>query len=333
MQLPVLYIIIMALTFAICMLLTVGIKYIISLPERRSSKMRLKKYLSGEMPVADVYTDETAYDQEEKTKKQRVDLLPWLTKVLADKSFAENLNKELIQARLVLKVSEFIYIWIALIFIAFLLGILITKNMIFACIFAGIAFRLPFAYLKHLKHKWLNYFNNQIPDTLALISNCLKSGYSFMQSIDMVAREALPPMSEECAKVLQEISLGNTVEKALLNIVERVGSEDMDLVVTAVIIQREIGGSLAEILENIANTIRERIRIKGEVKTLTAQGRLSGFIVGSLPVALFFIINLLNHEYMSKLTTDIIGWLMLGLGITMQIIGYMVIRKLVDIEV
>ncbi|MDD3927509.1 MAG: type II secretion system F family protein [bacterium] len=333
MQLSVLYIIVMAATFAACMVLMLGIKYVTSLPERRASKMRLKRYLSGEMPVADLYTDEVAYDQDGKQKKQRADLLPWLSKILAEKNITESITKELTQARLALKASEFVYIWIALTMVAFIAGMLITKNVIFAFIFAGIAFRLPFSYLKHLKHKWLNYFNKQIPDTLVLISNCLKSGYSFMQSIDMVAREALPPMSEECAKVLQEISLGNTVEKSLMNIVERIGSEDMDLVVTAVIIQREIGGSLAEILENIADTIRERIRIKGEVKTLTAQGRLSGYIVGSLPIALFFVINLLNHEYMSKLTTNILGWLLLGLGVTMQTIGYMVIKKLVDIEV
>jgi len=141
------------------------------------------------------------------------------------------------------------------------------------------------------------------------------------------------PLAMEFAKTLREINFGTTTEQALQNMVFRVESDDLDLMITSVLIQRQIGGNLAEILDNISNTLRERIRIKGEIKTLTAQGRISGIIIGLLPPILIGVLLLLNPNYIGVLLEKKIGILLLSVGALSEVIGVMIIRKIVNIEV
>ena len=179
----------------------------------------------------------------------------------------------------------------------------------------------------------MKLFNRQLGDALIIIANSLRTGYSFMQAMDMVAREMKPPISSEFSRTVKEMNLGTTTEIALGNMAKRIDSEDLDLVFTAVLIQRQVGGNLSEVLDNIARTIRERVRIRGEIRTLTAQGRMSGLIVGLLPVAMGFVIYLLNPEYIRVLFSHPIGRLMLIAATVSQVIGIILIRRIVDIEI
>lgn len=176
-------------------------------------------------------------------------------------------------------------------------------------------------------------FLKQIVDALTLMCSSLRAGYSFIQAMETVAKEMPAPIGEEFGQAVHEMSLGVTVEESLSAMVNRVELEDLELLVTAVLVQRQVGGNLAEVLEKIAHTIRERIRIQGEIRTLTAQGRISGWVVGLLPMGLALMISMVNPGYMSLLVTRPIGWFLLGFGLVNQLIGVMIIRKIIQIEV
>jgi tight adherence protein B len=179
----------------------------------------------------------------------------------------------------------------------------------------------------------LSAFNKQLPDTITLLSNSLRAGSSFLQSIELVSRVGGPPMSEEMGRVVREVNLGLGMEEALNNLVRRIKSDDLDLMVTAIGIQQQVGGNLAEILDTIAFTIRERVRIKGEINTLTAQGRVSGYLVAFLPIGLGVALNAINPAFMAPLFTETIGRILIGVGAVMMTIGFLAIRKITDIKV
>jgi tight adherence protein B len=179
----------------------------------------------------------------------------------------------------------------------------------------------------------LNAFNKQLPDTITLLSNSLRAGSSFLQSIELVSRESPAPMGPEMGRVVREVNLGLSMEEALSNLVRRIKSDDLDLMVTAIGVQQQVGGNLAEILDTIAFTIRERVRIKGEIRTLTAQGRYSGYLVAFLPIAIMVTLNFINPEFMQPLFTELIGQILLVVGAIMMLIGFFAIQKITDIKV
>ena len=185
-----------------------------------------------------------------------------------------------------------------------------------------------------------NAFNKQLPDTITLIANALRAGSSFLQAIELVVRESRPPISTEFGRVIREVNLGLPFEQALENMVRRVRSDDLELMATAISIQHQVGGNLAEILDSIAYTIRERVRIKGEIRTLTAQQRLSGYVVGFLPIALAGFLFIAAPDFMEPMFVNPPAVLGLPAGVVilifggfMMFIGFMLIRKIVDIEV
>ncbi|MBP7332876.1 MAG: Bacterial type II secretion system protein F domain protein [Firmicutes bacterium ADurb.Bin373] len=192
---------------------------------------------------------------------------------------------------------------------------------------------LPYFGLRITKAKRLIRFNDQIGDALVIMANSLRSGFSFLQAMDMVRKEIPDPIAKEFGVALQEMNWGTPTEEALQNMSSRVGSEDLELVVTAVLVQRQVGGNLAEALDNIANTIRERVRIKGEIKTLTAQGRMSGLIIGLLPIFLTAMIYMLSPEYIGVLFSSKTGLLMVFFAVLFQILGMAIIRKIIQIPV
>jgi tight adherence protein B len=176
-------------------------------------------------------------------------------------------------------------------------------------------------------------FEAQLGDTIMLLSNALKAGLSFAQAMATVAKNASPPISDEFARATREIALGISVDDALQHMVQRNRSEDFDLMVTAVQIQRVVGGNLAEILDTIAFTIRERVRIHGEIRTLTAQARMSGIIITLLPVGLALFLFFIEPSYFSPMVQKSLGWVMLGGGVFSILVGTAIIRKIVRIEV
>lgn len=172
-----------------------------------------------------------------------------------------------------------------------------------------------------------------LPAALSMMSNALKAGHSFLQAAETVATELDSPLAEEFGQMVHEIRLNVSTEDALANLVDRVRSDDLDLVVTAVLIQRQVGGNLAQLLDQIAHTIRERVRIQGEVRVLTSQGRLSGWIVGALPVALLVLVSMMNPDYLTPLFHTGLGRVMLAGAAAMEAIGALLIYRIVRIEV
>jgi len=201
---------------------------------------------------------------------------------------------------------------------------------------AGGAFG-PRTYVNMQKGGRLKKFDNQLGDMLNLVVNGLRAGYSVMQALESVSKELPPPISSEFKRVVQEMQLGLPMESALANLTRRIPSKDLDFVVTAMNVQREVGGNLAEILDTITFTIRERVRIKGEITTLTAQGMMTGYVISGLPIALGLFLFLVNRDYMMQFFTPARN---LPCGVTMIVviflmigIGFAIIMKIVDIEV
>ncbi|HEY0605878.1 MAG TPA: type II secretion system F family protein [Herpetosiphonaceae bacterium] len=196
---------------------------------------------------------------------------------------------------------------------------------------------LPDLYVKRRSKKRIKKFNNSLADTIAMLASSLRSGYSLLQSMDLVSKEGAGPVASEFRRVVQEVGLGLSTETALANLLRRVPSDDLDLMITAINIQHEVGGNLAQILESIAHTIRERVRIKGEIQTLTAQGRISGYVITGLPVGLAIFLSVINPGYMApmfRLGLPPEAWCCLPVtsGI-MIIMGYFAIMKIVDIDI
>lgn len=191
----------------------------------------------------------------------------------------------------------------------------------------------PLMWVYNKRSRRFNSFLEQLPDALELMVRSLQAGHSFSSALQMVATEMPEPISREFAKTYEEQNLGLNIKSALENMVERVPILDLKLCVTAVLIQREIGGNLSEVLRNISHTIRERFRIQGEIRVKSAQARLSGYIVSALPFFLFFWINLVNPAYMKTMYDHPNGIYILGGGIVMQVVGWLIIRKIVNIEI
>ncbi|MEK7312608.1 MAG: type II secretion system F family protein, partial [Chloroflexota bacterium] len=194
----------------------------------------------------------------------------------------------------------------------------------------------PNFYVGWRKGGRLKAFDNQLGDTLNLLVNALRSGYSVLQAMEAVAKELPPPMSVEFRRVVQEIQLGLPMEAALEHLLNRIASEDLDLVITAINVQREVGGNLAEILEVISHTIRERIRIKGEIAVLTSQGMATGWAITLMPIALMGILSIVNRPYIGEFFKPInqpCGWGLLALCAIMIATGGAIIKKIVSIEV
>ena len=202
---------------------------------------------------------------------------------------------------------------------------------------AAIGSFFPDIYVKFRSKKRVTKFNSSLADTTAMLAASLRSGYSLLQSMDLVSKEGSGPVASEFRRVVQEVGLGLTTEVALANLLRRVPSDDLDLMVTAINIQHEVGGNLASILESIAHTIRERVRIKGEIRTLTAQGRISGYVITALPVGLAIFMTMINPGFMAPIFTWGLppkAWCCLPVTSGAMIIaGYFTIMKIVDIDI
>lgn len=178
-----------------------------------------------------------------------------------------------------------------------------------------------------------NAFTNQLSDMLKMVSDALRSGYSFMQALEYVAGEMSPPVSREIQLVLREVNLNVSLEIALDHMCQRIHNKDFELVVTAVLIHRQIGGNLSQILDTISTTVNDRIKMRREINALTAQGKLSGIILAILPIALGAVISVVNPDYLAPLFENELGHLAIAFAIIMEIIGFIVIRRIIDIDV
>ena len=279
--------------------------------------------------------------EEEKTSKApreaRGALTDWVNKRVEKSTFGDRIARELARADLKFKPGEYIALYVISIagaaLVAFFLG---GRLLASALIGALLGAFIPRLYVKNQQGKRLQRFNDQLPDMLNLVVNGLRAGYSTMQALEAVSREMPTPISDEFRRVVQEMQLGVPMERAMSNLLRRIPSEDLDFVITAINVQREVGGNLAEILDIISYTIRERIRIKGEIRVLTSQVMYSGRILALMPVGLILVLWFLNRDYMMTFFVEenrICGIIALGTAGLMIGIGYFIMTKLAKIEV
>lgn len=261
----------------------------------------------------------------------------WVNRRVEKSSFGDRIARELARADLKLKVAEYFALYfIAMFFGALVFGFLGGWHPVSFLIGAVLGAFAPRFYVKRQQRQRLNRFNDQLGDMLNLMVNGLRAGYSTMQAMEAVSRELPNPISDEFRRVVQEMQLGVTMETALENLLRRIPSDDLDFVVTAINVQREVGGNLSEILDTISFTIRERVRIKGEIRVMTAQVRASGTLLSIIPMALALILWFMNPDYLLSFfegPSPLCGWAAIGLIIIMIASGYFIMMKIADIEV
>jgi tight adherence protein B len=273
-------------------------------------------------------------------------VLAGVDRALDSQGLAARLSVDIARADLKMRPAEFVVAWalspFLFVAVAFVLGAIVEgfRNPISLAIIFALGAYFPRFYLRRRQAKRLQAFADQLPDTITLLANSLRAGSSFLQGIELVTREARPPISEEMDRVVREMSLGVALQPALNNLVRRVASEDLELMVTAINIQSQVGGNLATVLDSIAFTIRERIRIQGEIRVLTSMQRYSGYVITLLPVGLAGILFLISPSYMAVLlksppTTFGLptGIIFMAVGLMSMGIGYVFIRRIVDIKV
>ncbi len=276
-------------------------------------------------------TEKQPKQKEKKGKRESV-VGAAVDRAVAGRGFAQNLSTQLARANLKWTVGEFLVMTVLFSTVAGLVFFLLNR-IIFVPIGVLAGFFLPRIYLSMRKNKRLKLFNDQLGDALNLMVNSLRAGYSTMQAMEVISNEMPVPISEEFGRVVMELQLGVPFDTAMANLIRRMPSADMDLVITAMSVQREVGGNLAEVLDAISFTIRERVRIKGEIKAMTAQGRITGYVITALPFALAGLIYMITPDFMGGLFTDSCGWVMIIVSIIMIGLGYFVINKIVSIEV
>ncbi len=249
---------------------------------------------------------------------------------------ADAMTLELERAEVPLRVGEFYMIRYACGLVFFLAPVLLTRSVMGVAIGVGLGVMgllIPGFYVRMRKRSRMKKIDGQLGEMLTQVSNSLKAGYGLMQALDFTARQMRPPLATELQRTLRDASLGMAAEAAVNALGQRLDSADMDMVITAINIQRSVGGNLAEVLDNVAFTMRERERIRGEISTLTAQQTITGYIIGALPIVVGLGFALLNPDYVKLLFTDSLGRILLMIGVGLEAFGIMVIRRIVAIEV
>jgi tight adherence protein B len=280
------------------------------------------------------YLDEEGSAEVEKGSNRGL-ATEWLNRRVAKSSMGDRVSRELARADLKFKVAEyFALVFMSTLVVAFI-AYLIQPNIVSAVIGGVIGFFLPRFYVKRQQAVRLVKFNDQLSDMLNLMVNGLRAGYSTMQALEAVSRELPAPISDEFRRVVQEMQIGISMEAALENLLRRIPSDDLDFVVTAINVQREVGGNLSEILDTISFTIRERVRIKGEIRVMTANVRTSGMVLSLIPVFLTLALWFVSPEYIGSFFArgPVCGWLAVGVIVGMIASGYFVMMKIADIEV
>jgi tight adherence protein B len=290
---------------------------------QQKAEARMNRYLSAQGQK----------DAKDARRITRSELLKRLGGLLIRKNRKKGLELMLTRSGIPLRSEEFALCSFCCVIIPPVLAYLLTENIFSAAVFFIAGYAAPRMFVKASIKKRLNRFNRQLPDAVNIMIYSLKSGLSLIQAFESVATEMAGPVGDEFRRMVTEIKLlSRPKEEALENMNARVGSDDLDLVVTAIIIQAQIGGNLAEILENIAETVRDRIKINGEIRALTAQGRMSGIIVASIPLLVGAAILVLNPGYLSPLAEYPLGWILIGYSVLSEMVGFVVIKRIISIE-
>lgn len=275
-------------------------------------------------------------DEEVMPNILKVDILseiPFFNRVLYRVAMARRAETFLDQADVKIRVGVFFLILAVLFALGLLLGILFHRGILFGLALSIIFTAIPIIYLVNKRIKRFNKFTQQFPDALDMIARSLRAGHSFTSAMQVVYQEMPDPVSKVFHIAYDEQNLGLSLSESLNNMTTRINSLDLSFFVTAVNIQRETGGNLAEIFEKIGTTIRERFKILGQVKIYTAQGKLSGYILAAIPFFLAFAIWVISPHYIEVLFKTTVGMYMIYAALTLQVIGFLVIRKIINIRI
>lgn len=288
---------------------------------------RRMRYYAGDM-------DTQEKPREIKSFQERfMDFLRSGGKLLSNIRHARSLDFKMQKAGIPLLGTEFLLLLGISGFTAAVIGSIVTKKLYAGVLVAIFVIMAEWIYVLVKVERRETAFTNQLGDCLMMVANAMRAGFSFLQAMELISKEMEPPISDEFKHVMRDINLGASVERALDDMDRRVNSPDFSLVVTAVLIQQQVGGDLSHILDTISDTIQDRIRMRREVRTLTAQGRMSGWVLAALPFGLGAFMAMINPKYMEPLFTERIGQMAIGLAVVMVIVGFLVIQRIVDIEV
>lgn len=247
-------------------------------------------------------------------------------------TIGQKLEDELAMSGIKLNAREYLSAWAGLTLIPVLLMALLGRNIISIVGVGIIGLVIPPLLVGRAKKKRQQLFNKQLSDSLVVMSNCMKSGYTFQQALESISSDMQPPISIEFARVLREIRYGVKQEDALIHMVKRVQNKDLAMLVSAVIVSSQVGANLSDILDNIAETIKDRIKIRDDVRILSAQGRISGLIIGLLPIIITLILMVINPTYILSFFNTQLGKMMICVGLIFEVIGFTIINRIVDIK-
>lgn len=292
-------------------------------PERKKLRKRLQRFSTAQNggQAVDI------------VRKRILSEIPWLNAVLSNTPGVPYVGRLLEQADCRYSVGIFLSLSVLFALVGLLLGSVVFNNIVLQVAGAAACGLMPFFYLAYKKHQRLQKFLRQLPEALDLIARALRAGHTFQVGLKMVGEEFADPLGTEFDKTLAEINFGAGVAEALKNLARRVDCPDLHFFVVAILIQRETGGNLSEIAENIAQLIRKRFELQDRVRALAAEGKLSAIILFALPFFLALAISVLNPKYLGVLFTDPIGKGMVGVAAVIMTIGAIVIKNMVHIKV
>jgi tight adherence protein B len=270
--------------------------------------------------------------------------VPQLFRMLLGRGYLQKVEESLLQADIAMRPTEYILLRLVLAAVGFMVGLYGTGYVHSGLLLAVAGYIIPAFFVRTHQNRRRAKFVSQLADALMLLTNSLRSGYGFLKGLELVANEMGDPISKELHRMLREVNLGASIESAMQNLGRRINSPDLDIVISAYLVQKDVGGNLTEIMEKVAETIRERLRIQGDIRVLTAQGKLSGLIVGSLPIVLLLFFVIKTPDYFAPMIGPpmytLIGGLTVPVGILVliggaiwQVIGAYIIYKIITIKV
>ena len=316
------------LVFLFCLFLVLG-AYLLATHGSDAKRKRLQKRLA-EALLHSAHTEDVEVIL---ARNELMSEIPWINQFLVRVQAALQLKRMLDQADLHITPSRLVMFSMMAGMLAALTVSVISTSIVMMVVFGLMAASLPFIHVWWKRKKRFDAFLEHLPDALDLMSRALSAGHAFSEALHMVSAEMPEPISTEFRKTYEEQNLGLSLKLALENLTQRIPLLDLRMCVTAVLIQRETGGNLAEILEKVAYTIRERFRIMGDLKTLTTSSRMSAWLLCGLPIGVAVVITVMNPDYMSVLWKDSRGHYLIGAAMIMQVTGMLIIRKILNIKI
>lgn len=310
------------LTWLIAVSAAIVVYSVITILFSNTSKERIRervKVLSQDSNMDNIHAEIMNQKKQDRRKKRNS---------FISKQFSDSLEMSGIK----LSAQEFLTLWMVTTIGPVLVGVVFSMHTIAVTAMCIIGFAIPPVMVYHAKNKKEQLFNKQLSDAMTIMGNCMRAGYSFQQAMESVSKEMQPPISTEFGRVVKEINYGVTMETALTNMVNRVNNKDMELLVAAVLTSTQVGANLSDLLDTIAATVTDRIRMREEIQVMTAQGRLSGLVIGLLPVFIVLFLMVTNPSYFLDFAMAPLGRVLLAISVVMEILGFIVINKIVDLK-